>query len=107
MRAVIAESYERIHRSNLIGMGVLPLRFHPGDRATAYGFTGEEELSFDGFDALRVGANDITLRIRRPDGTHDRTTVGLQLYSRQELTYLRHGGILPYGVRRSLGAAQQ
>ncbi|MFF7653096.1 aconitase family protein [Streptomyces sp. NPDC007983] len=102
VRAVVAESYERIHRSNLIGMGVLPLEFTEGDSASAHAFTGEEELSFEGLGHLRVGANQVILHLHGDDGRHTTAELRLRVHSRQELAYLRHGGILPYVVRRSL-----
>ncbi|MEE1762604.1 aconitate hydratase AcnA [Streptomyces sp. SP18BB07] len=102
VRAVVAESYERIHRSNLIGMGVLPLEFTEGDRASSYEFTGEEELTFEGLDDLTVGAHPVVLRIARADRAPVTVALRLRIYSRQELSYLRHGGILPYVVRRTL-----
>ncbi|MEU4892722.1 aconitate hydratase AcnA [Streptomyces sp. NPDC044780] len=107
VKAVVAESYERIHRSNLIGMGVLPLEFPEGDRASAYTFTGEEQLTFEGIDELSVGTNPVTWHITGRDG--DRTTARLRLriFSQQELTYLRHGGILPYVVRNALPRLQR
>jgi aconitate hydratase len=102
VRTVIAESYERIHRSNLIGMGVLPLEFTKGDSASAYAFTGEEELTFGGLDDLSVGTNPLALRLTRPDGARITAELRLRIFSQQELAYLRHGGILPYVVRRAL-----
>ncbi|MBR7678747.1 hypothetical protein KDA82_38520, partial [Streptomyces daliensis] len=99
--AAVAESYERIHRSNLIGMGVLPLEFAEGDDASAYGFTGEEDLSLTGLDELRVGTNDVGLHLVRPDGSRTSAALRLRLNSRQELAYLRHGGVLPYVARRA------
>ncbi|GAA3804597.1 aconitate hydratase AcnA [Streptomyces phyllanthi] len=105
VRAVIAQSYERIHRSNLIGMGVLPLEFDEGDDASSYPFTSEGELSFEGLDSLAVGTNRVTLRIRGAAGRHTTAELRLRLFSRQELAYLRHGGILPYVVRRALSAS--
>ncbi|MDX2939363.1 aconitate hydratase AcnA [Streptomyces ipomoeae] len=105
VRAVIAESYERIHRSNLIGMGVLPLEFAEGDHASSYPFTGEQELSFEGLDGLTVGTNRVTLHLRGPDGRHTTAGLRLRVFSRQELEYLRHGGILPYVVRRALASS--
>ncbi|MFD5753599.1 aconitate hydratase AcnA [Streptomyces sp. NPDC127033] len=105
VRAVVAESYERIHRSNLIGMGVLPLEFAGGADASTYGFTGEEELAFTGLDDLRVGANDIGLHLTRPDGARTTAVLRLRLNSRQELAYLHHGGLLPYVARRAVEAA--
>ncbi|MGW3563867.1 aconitate hydratase AcnA [Streptomyces sp. NPDC000941] len=108
VRAVIAESYERIHRSNLIGMGVLPFEFAEGDEASPHPFTGEQELSFEGLDTLTVGTNRVTLHLRGPEGPEaDHATVELRLriFSGQELDYLRHGGILPYVVRRALSTS--
>ncbi|MGW0790612.1 aconitate hydratase AcnA [Streptomyces sp. NPDC002911] len=102
VRAVVAESYERIHRSNLIGMGVLPLEFEPGDDASAYALTGEEVLGFDGLDSLRVGTNSIGLLIERPGHPPASARLRLRLNSQQELAYLRHGGILPYVARRAV-----
>lgn len=105
VRAVVAESYERIHRSNLIGMGVLPLEFAEETDASAYGFTGEEELTFTGLDALRVGANEVGLQLTRPDGSRTTAALRLRLNSRQELAYLHHGGLLPYVARRAVAAS--
>lgn len=102
VRAVVAESYERIHRSNLIGMGVLPLEFAEGDSASDHAFTGEEDLSFEGLGELRVGTNRVIMRLHGGDDRHTTAELRLRIHSRQELAYLRHGGILPYVVRRSL-----
>ncbi|MEU3855141.1 aconitate hydratase AcnA [Streptomyces sp. NPDC029554] len=102
VRAVIAESYERIHRSNLIGMGVLPLEFAAGDDSSPHSFTPDQELSFEGLDSLTVGTNRISLHLRSAEGRHATAGLQLQIFSRQELAYLRHGGILPYVVRRAL-----
>jgi aconitate hydratase len=100
VRAVIAQSYERIHRSNLIGMGVLPLEYaEDGHRPT---FAGTEELTFGGLDDLSVGMNQVSLHITKPDGSRSADRLTLRILSRQELAYLREGGILPYVVRRSL-----
>ncbi|WP_039939875.1 aconitate hydratase AcnA [Streptomyces himastatinicus] len=102
VRAVVAESYERIHRSNLIGMGVLPLEFTEGDSASAHALTGEEDLSFEGLGELRVGTNRVIMHLHGGDDHHTTAELRLRIHSRQELAYLRHGGILPYVVRRSL-----
>ncbi|MFC9678939.1 aconitate hydratase AcnA [Streptomyces sp. NPDC056948] len=102
VRAVVAESYERIHRSNLIGMGVLPLEFAEGVSSAGFSLTGAEDLAFEELDDLSVGTNRITLRIRRRQGADTTAVLRLRIFSRQELTYLRHGGILPYVVRRTL-----
>lgn len=102
VRAVIAESYERIHRSNLIGMGVLPLEFAEGDDASCHSFTPDQELSFEGLDSLTVGTNRLTLHLRGGEGRHATAGLRLRIFSRQELAYLHNGGILPYVVRRAL-----
>lgn len=103
VRAVVACSFERIHRSNLIGMGILPLTFADGSNAAQLGLEGHETLTFEGLDALQVGLNRIGLRIERAGKPEQRIEVQLKLDSRQELTYLGHGGILPYVVRKMLG----
>lgn len=105
VRAVIAGSYERIHRSNLIGMGVLPLEFAEGDDASSYPFSSEGELSFEGLDNLDVGTNQVTFHLRGTQGRLATAGLRLRIFSRQELTYLRHGGILPYVVRRALSSS--
>jgi aconitate hydratase len=97
VRAVIAESFERIHRSNLVGMGVLPLQFTGGESAESLGLTGEEELWISGIEngeakevTVRAGDNEFTARVR--------------IDTPKEADYFRHGGILPY-VLRQLRAA--
>ena len=92
VRAVIAESYERIHRSNLIGMGVLPLQYMPGENAESLGLTGREEFSVSGVengeaDEVTVRADDKEFRAR------------LRADTPRERDYLRHGGVLPYALR--------
>jgi aconitate hydratase len=95
VKAVIAESYERIHRSNLLMMGVLPLQFLDGETPTTLGLTGREVFSISGVDnaeasEVAVRADDIEFRAR------------VRLDTPQEREYLRHGGILPYVIRRLL-----
>ncbi len=102
VRAVIAESFERIHRGNLIGMGVLPLQFAGGRTADELELTGEEELSIDGLEDLRVGSNPVRLTVRRPGGATAELELVLRLDTRNEIAYLHHGGTLPYVVRRML-----
>jgi aconitate hydratase len=97
VRAVIAESYERIHRSNLLMMGVLPLQFLPGESRDSLGLTGREELSIVGLE--NAEADEVTVRA---DGIAFRATVRLD--TPREREYLRHGGILPYVLRRLLAA---
>lgn len=102
VRAVIAESFERIHRGNLIGMGIPPLQFTAGRTARDLKPTGTETLSLTGLDDLTVGANSVTLEIRRDNATTERIPLLLRLDTGNEITYLRHGGTLPYVVRRML-----
>jgi aconitate hydratase len=101
VRAVIARSFERIHRSNLIGMGVLPLRFEAGRGAEDYGFTASDELALSGMDDLVVGDNAVLLTVTRSDGGDMRVPLWLRLDTHHEIAYLRHGGTLPYVVRRA------
>jgi aconitate hydratase A / 2-methylisocitrate dehydratase len=95
VRAVIAESYERIHRSNLLMMGVLPLQFMPGESAASLGLSGREEFAVSGLEGGE--ARDVTVRA---DEKHFRAHVRLD--TPREREYLRHGGILPYVLRRLL-----
>jgi aconitate hydratase len=96
VKAVIAESYERIHRSNLVGMGVLPLQFPEGESAESLGLTGEEEFTITGHDEggaseaiVRAGDVEFTARVR--------------IDTPKEVEYFRHGGILPFVLRQLLG----
>ena len=95
VRAVIAESYERIHRSNLLMMGVLPLQYLPGESTESLGLTGLEEFSIAGLE--NGEAREVTVRA---DDKEFRATVRLD--TPREREYLRHGGILPYVLRRLL-----
>ncbi len=97
VRAAIAESYERIHRSNLLMMGILPLQFMDGDSAASLGLTGREEFAIEGVD--NAEASEVTVRA---DGTIFRAR--LRLDTPREREYLRHGGILPFVLRRLLGS---
>jgi aconitate hydratase A / 2-methylisocitrate dehydratase len=93
VRAVLAESYERIHRSNLIGMGILPLQFPDGESAGSLGLTGREEFAVEGVD--NGEAREVTVRA---DGTEFRAHVRLD--TPREREYFRHGGILLYALRK-------
>jgi aconitate hydratase len=97
VKAVIAESYEKIHRSNLLMMGILPLEFLPGESLQALGLTGREELSITGLE--NGEAREVTVTA---DGTSFRAI--LRLDTPRERDYVRHGGILPYVLRRLLAA---
>jgi aconitate hydratase A / 2-methylisocitrate dehydratase len=97
VRAAIAESYERIHRSNLLMMGILPLQFMDGESAASLGLTGREEFSISGIEGGE--ADEVTVRA---DGTEFRARVRLD--TPREREYFRHGGILQFVLRRLLGA---
>jgi aconitate hydratase len=100
IRAVIAESYERIHRSNLIGMGVLPLQFRDGENVASLGLTGSEVFEITGLEGIPAGAplpRDLTITA---DGRP--ITVRVRIDTPKEAEYYRNGGILPYMVRRLL-----
>ncbi len=103
VRAVVARSYERIHRSNLIGMGVLPLEFLPGESAETLGLTGRELYSIEGLAAGLAGdfVKGLEVAVRAEPGT--RFTARVRLDTPQELEYYRHGGILQYVLRQLLG----
>jgi aconitate hydratase len=108
VRAVIAESYERIHRSNLVGMGVLPLQFKTGDSAKSLGLTGEEVYDIDGMaDAVASGfakGRDIKVRARRADGSMREFRTTARIDTPQEVLYYQHGGILQYVLRQLLAS---
>jgi aconitate hydratase len=98
VKAVIVESYERIHRSNLVGMGVLPLQFQPGENAASLGLTGREVFSIEGLDEGH--ASEVTVRARREDGSELNFQARVRIDTPQEIDYFRHGGILPYVLRQ-------
>jgi aconitate hydratase len=104
VRAVIAKSFERIHRSNLVGMGVLPLQFKGSDSVESLGIKGDEEFDVLGFDNLKP-QQDITLVIKRKDGSRKEVKLLSRIDTPIEVDYFRHGGILPYVLRELLGAA--
>ena len=99
VRAVIAESYERIHRSNLVGMGVLPLQFLPGDSATSLGLTGRETYAIAGLADLSP-RQVVTVIARSDDGREQRFQAIARLDGPIDVDYLRQGGILPAVLRR-------
>jgi aconitate hydratase len=108
IRAVIAESYERIHRSNLVGMGILPLQFKPGDSASGLRLTGEELYSIDGlFEAVAsrfAQGRELTVTALGPGQSSRSFTVLVRIDTPQEIRYYEHGGILPYVLRQLLHA---
>jgi aconitate hydratase len=105
VRAVLAESFERIHRSNLVGMGVLPLQFLPGDTAASLGLTGREAYTVHGLDALSPKKRlTIVARADASDGGAERRFEAIaRLDGPIEVDYLRQGGILPAVLRRLAG----
>jgi len=104
IKAVIVESFERIHRSNLVGMGVLPLTFKDGTDRKSLGLTGEETIDVLGLDGLKPGM-DLTLVIHRPNGKTDEVPVRCRIDTADEVNYYRHGGILQYVLRGMAKAA--
>jgi len=100
VKAVIAESYERIHRSNLIGMGVLPLQFKQGDDRKSLGLDGSETIDLHGDDRPLQPGQEITLTIHRADGGSEELTVVSRIDTANEVQYYLSGGILNYVLRR-------
>ena len=101
VRAVIAESYERIHRSNLVGMGVLPLEFKPGETRELLGLTGREIFSVEGVASLSP-KKPVTVHAKSEDGKVKTFTAVARVDTPEEVLYYRHGGILPYVLRQML-----
>jgi aconitate hydratase len=108
VKAVLAISYERIHRSNLIGMGVLPLQFKPGDSAERLGLTGRELYSIIGLESAAAGENaelpgEVTVRVDH-EGRRSEFMATVRIDTPAEAAYFRHGGILPYVLRHMLAS---
>jgi aconitate hydratase len=102
VRAVIAESYERIHRSNLLGMGILPLQYRDGETAASLGLTGTEVFEITGLDGLNEGTVPAEVAVRA-DGTE--FAAKLRIDTPKEADYYRNGGILPYVLRQLRASA--
>ena len=105
VKAVVAQSFERIHRSNLVGMGVLPLQFMEGTNAQTLKLDGSET-----YDVLDLGAGlkpqqDLTLRITRANGQAESVPVSCRIDTPIEIDYYQHGGILPYVLRQLIRTA--
>jgi aconitate hydratase len=101
VRAVIAESFERIHRSNLVGMGVLPLEFKPGEPRESLGLTGHEVFEIEGVASM-APRGDVTVRAKSPDGKEKKFAATVRVDTPEELSYYQHGGILQYVLRNLL-----
>jgi aconitate hydratase len=104
VRAVIAESFERIHRSNLVGMGILPLQFEAGQNVESLGLTGEEVYDFPGLTTLLVarlsGSRTLTVKATAADGAVKSFDAKVRIDTPQEIEYFEHGGILQYVLRQ-------
>jgi aconitate hydratase len=106
VRAVIAESFERIHRSNLVGMGVLPLEFTSGETRQTLGLTGFETYEIVGLaDTMKPRAL-LTVSARAGDGSEKKFSVVSRIDTPEEMSYYKHGGILPYVLRQLVGKAR-
>ncbi|MEA2094598.1 MAG: aconitate hydratase, partial [Pseudomonadota bacterium] len=98
VRAVIAESYERIHRSNLVGMGILPLQFMPGDTPASLGLSGQESYDISGLQSDSLETVEVTATA--PDGQQTPFQTRVRIDTPQEFEYYRNGGILHYVLRQ-------
>ncbi len=105
VKAVVAQSFERIHRSNLVGMGVLPLQFTDGITAQTLKLDGTETYDIVGLDASIKPQQDLTLKITRKDGSSESVTVRCRIDTPIEIDYYQHGGILPYVLRQLIAKA--
>jgi len=105
VNAVITQSFERIHRSNLVGMGVLPLQFKADQSAQTLNLDGSETFDLEGLEGTSVKPmQDVTLRVNRADGTSDEVTLTLRIDTPIEVEYYKAGGILPYVLRQLLNS---
>ncbi len=105
VKAVVAQSFERIHRSNLVGMGVLPLQFKDGTTAQTLKLDGSETYDIVGLDANIKPQQDLTLKITRKDGSVENVSVRCRIDTPIEIDYYQHGGILPYVLRQLVAKA--
>ena len=106
VRAVIVKSFERIHRANLIGMGVVPLQFKPGTDVKTLGIDGTETFTIEGLEGGNVKPlQDVTMTITRADGKTQQVPLTLRIDTGIEVEYLKHGGILPFVLRQILAEA--
>ena len=99
VKAVMAESYERIHRSNLVGMGVLPLQFKEGEGAESFGLDGSEVINIEGIKGDITPAQDVDVTFTHSDGRETKTKLLCRIDTSDEVEYFRHGGILQYVLR--------
>jgi len=106
VRAVIAESFERIHRANLVGMGVLPLQFNEGENAATFELNGSELITIQGLTADIHPRQEVTVIARRDDGTTSTFTAVARLDTPVDVAYFRNGGILPTVMRQLVKASR-
>jgi aconitate hydratase len=104
VRAVLAESYERIHRSNLVGMGVLPLQFKPGENVDSLGLTGQEVFTIQDLDDTILPKSQVKVQAQHPDGSQVVFQAVVRLDTKIEINYYRNGGILHTVLRNMLAA---
>jgi aconitate hydratase len=100
VKAVLVESYERIHRSNLIGMGVLPLEFAPGDTRKSLGLGGDETYTIEGIEDGITPRQRVTVQVRRPNGTVTAFEAVVRIDTPIEVQQYVQGGILPFMIRK-------
>ncbi len=105
VKAVVAESFERIHRSNLVGMGVLPLMFTNGQTRQTLGLTGDEKITIEGISTDLKPRKELTATIQRANGTVEKIQLLCRIDTAEELEYYRNGGILQYVMRQIMGKA--
>jgi aconitate hydratase len=105
VKAVVAQSFERIHRSNLVGMGVLPLQFKDGTTAQTLKLDGTESYDIVGLDGNIKPQQDLTLKITRQDGNVENVPVRCRIDTPIEIDYYQHGGILPFVLRQLVAKA--
>ncbi|WP_338473606.1 aconitate hydratase AcnA [Pseudomonas sp. MS646] len=107
VKAVVARSIERIHRSNLIGMGVIPLQFMPGQSVDDLALQGDERFDFFGLDDLDVGDNPVSMVMQRANGESLQVSLNVRIDSLQEIRYLVNGGVLPFVIRKVVQRTQR
>ena len=98
VKAVIAESFERIHRSNLVGMGVIPFEFKGSDSRKSLGLTGQETVSISGLDTI-TPLQEVPCKITMADGSIKDILLKCRIDTAIEIEYVEHGGVLPYVLR--------
>ena len=104
IRAVLAESFERIHRSNLIGMGLLPLQFKLGEDRNSLALGGGESFDIEG---LAAGVKEVTLMVTAADGSSRSIAVDVRIDTPKEWDYYQHGGILQFVLRQLIASSQR